>query len=187
MVKHAPLDVRFHFSVKRQNWWELSMKMTDNKYMKKVSWNNQLKSHTCLLENLRKRISWWEHNKPVSFLDKICCQSSRAANATRLINIEDCLIHLFWCISKRCYLYCFAISSIQEKMECTWATVFAAGHTAMSSKKTTCRDKLKKKMEVENEGKLHQAGGSQQEKPVPSWLPGLINNPKCLDSNWRHK
>jgi hypothetical protein len=38
----------------------------------------------------------------------------------------------------------------------------------MSSKKTTCRGKLKKKMEVENEGKLNQAGGSQQEKPVPS-------------------
>jgi hypothetical protein len=53
----------------------------------------------------------------------------------------------------------------------------------MSSKKTTCRDKLKKKMEVENEGKLHQAGGSQPERPIPSWLPGLINNPKCLDSN----
>jgi hypothetical protein len=42
-------------------------------------------------------------------------------------------------------------------------------------------------MEVENEGKLHQAGGSQRERPVPSWLPGMINNPKCLDSNWRHK
>ncbi len=68
-------------------------------------------------------------------------------------------------------------------MECTVATLFAVGHTAMSSKKTTCRDKLKKKMEVENEGKLHQAGGSQPERPIPSWLPGLINNPKCLDSN----
>ncbi len=155
------------------------------------TWINSLETtssnHTCLQENLRKRISWWKHNKPVSFLDKICCQSSRAANATRLINVEDCLIHLFGCIGKRCYLYCFAISSIQEKMECTVATLFAVGHTAMSSKKTTCRDKLKKKMKVENEGKLHKAGGSQPERPIPSWLPGLINNPKCLDSNWKHK
>jgi hypothetical protein len=53
-------------------------------------------------------------------------------------------------------------------MECTVATLFAVGHTAMSSKKTTCRDKLKKKMEVENEGKLHKAGGSQPERPIPS-------------------